>query len=262
MTSGVYLVPQNSIKSWTLTETICQESCTLRKFDTANRLAGIRPSSSSSSSSPQTASIQPLPVESSIATKEELMLLSKTSLNFLNNIVQHPQLLGSSPSSSTADEFQHCLCLAFISLTSTPRTQIIKELSISPAKEPTLFRTETSYEIKMPAQKSKNRQPVVLVVPENLTSIFDFHISTVRPLLLQKRLSQGQDAGYFFMNKSGQQKTTFCDWIRRLTNAIIKRPLNTHSFRASITTLYFENCTNSNSNLQMHKLANLMNHSP
>lgn len=313
--SGVYLLPQNTIPAYNFVEAVAHESCSLRKQETKNRHVGIVLSQNNATSShnsrqaSNSASVHSMtnshrshghslvdsdesgdnnngqnnalsPVvrksNSYVPTQEELSLLAKSSLDYMKEVIQLPSILQQDKSAALL--FAQYLLMSLLTLTATPRSQILKVLnmgitaasnrtaSINLDEQPTvtLFYEEDHYIVRVPAALSKDRQPVVLRIPDLLTEYFNFYLKYVRGLLLPKHTTF-IDLGYFFTSSIGGSKSSFVSWTNKISQLVIGREINPHNFRASVVSMYYKNTNNnssSSSDRDMLILSQLMSHSP
>lgn len=207
----------------------------------------------------------PASVGNDIPTKEELSLLAKSCVAKLKSIMTNSHRL---QQKNIPMEFAAALVVAIFTLMPTPRTQIVRSLVIGLSQpslpvniivpQQTLFRVNDRWEIRIPSQGSKNRLPVVLIVNEILTAALDFHIQTVRTLLIAPT---SIDRGYCFPSRAGGPKESFISWTANVTQNVIGRPINPHSFRSACVSMIYEE-SGSNSERDMINLASLMAHDP
>lgn len=293
--SGLYMLPQNSIPSWTFLEEVCRESCSLRKMESANRHAGIsstrpsRPSANSASSSVLSSLSNTIPLPNSTATatqinpilispqslsstievpsKEEMTLLAKHCLTTMRSYCDAPNKL--KEQKNAAVEYASSLLTVMFLIMPSQRSQVMRNLVIGLAQplpnsivppEQTLFRTTQCWDIRIRAEANKNSKPVILSVNEVLTEYMDFFVQHGRMLLVA---SNSVDRGYLFSSRNGTAKDSFIAWTNSVTMKVLGRPINPHVFRSACVTLLYDNnqSTGSNSEREMISLANLMGHS-
>jgi integrase len=104
-----------------------------------------------------------------------------------------------------------------------------------------------NYLIKMSAEQSKVSQPILLVIPEVLTTKFDFYLARVLPP------SDSGGARPIFLQREGQPRQDFSSATRAVTQHLIGRAFNAHQFRHCIATLF--HARSDSSDAMMRQLA-------
>jgi hypothetical protein len=106
------------------------------------------------------------------------------------------------------------------------------------------------YQIKISASESKTGWPVVLSIPAELTGHLTWYLGHVLP---------GGYRGPIFLQRGGDPRQDFSAVARAITQQLIGRPMSAHTFRASITSIFYGRGDVSDE--QLRHLAATMNHS-
>jgi integrase len=245
--------PPNVYPSYQYVSSIVSESTKARKSLEHDRMAGIESnpesSSSGSSSSKTTAPL----------SKAELQTLVSGCLRYLKAASASKKI---ETNCNEAIKYAAFLVCAFLSLGLAPRTQVLCELEL----DKSFVRDEEGrFWVKLTGQSSKNKKPVVLPVPTELSAYFNVYISIARETILKTAIAKrksntdnnSSSTAYVFVNKQGEKRNTFKDWCRYVTTVVVGRPVSTHTFRASVITTYYESNA---SNSEMENLSRFMNH--
>ncbi len=92
-----------------------------------------------------------------------------------------------------------------------------------------------------------------MVFPPELTAPYDFYLENIRPLLLK-----GQKHDFVFCKRDGQgPRPEFSSFTSAVTNEVLGRPINAHTFRSAVITTFYESGATQS---EMDVLANLMAH--
>ena len=166
-------------------------------------------------------------------------------------------------------EFAQHLVVAILVLNATPRSQILRLLGVLPQATSTagisstscvpqtLVREADHYQIRISADGSKNRQPVLLRVNDLLTKPIDFYLSTARRSMVADSVP---DTGVMFPASNGGRRTSFTQWVHTVTIRTIGRAVNPHSFRSACVSLYYDNVADEHADRDMLVLSQLMSH--
>ena len=110
----------------------------------------------------------------------------------------------------------------------------------------------------MRAEQSKNGRPTLFALASQLTPAYDRYLHSVRPRMLARSAADAQH-DYVFFKRSGAPRTDFSSSTCLVTQQVLGRPVNAHTFRSSlITTFYSSGATEA----EMSILASIMAHDP
>jgi integrase/N-acetylmuramoyl-L-alanine amidase len=188
-------------------------------------------------------------------TREELSAVTQACLDYLRSSVAFREV---NPLPADSDvHFMHYLITATLCLGLAPRSQVLQQLRIGSS-----FKKEADglYWIRMRAQESKNGRPTMFALAQDLTFAYDHYLQEVRPRLLARSVQGGLQHDYVFFKRSGAApRTDFSTSTCLVTQQVLGRPVNCHSFRASLITTFFNSGA---SDAEMCTLASIMAHDP
>ena len=208
-------------------------------------------------------------------SKEELSAVTQASLSYLNHIVElYVQAPNRGPPAHNAEvdtAFMHHLVTATLGLGLAPRSQVLHQLRIGSS-----FTKEADgrYWIRMLAEQSKNARPTMFAhaLAAGLTPAYDVYLEFVRPHLLARATASGTTAAalaadgsqsqhdYVFFKRNGAApRTDFSSSTCLITQQVLGRPVNAHTFRSSLITTFYSSGA---SEAQMSSLASIMAHDP
>ena len=208
-------------------------------------------------------------------SKEELSVVTQASLNYLNHIVElYVQAPNRGPPAHNAEvdtAFMHHLVTATLGLGLAPRSQVLQQLRIGSS-----FTKEADgrYWIRMLAEQSKNGRPTMFALAAELTPAYDVYLEFVRPHLLARATasdtapaaaalaadgSQSQHDYVFFKRNGAAPRTDFSSSTCLITQQVLGRPVNAHTFRSSLITTFYSSGANE---AEMSSLASIMAHDP
>lgn len=117
------------------------------------------------------------------------------------------------------------------------------------------------YWIRMLAEQNKNGRPTMFSLAAELTPAYDVYLQHVRPSLLQRmaRRDVAQHDYVFFKRNGSAPRTDFSSSTCVVTQAVLRRPVNAHTFRSSLITTFYSSGA---SEADMTMLASIMAHDP
>lgn len=193
---------------------------------------------------------------------EELQVVTNGCLKGLSELQQQlPQNHLNVAITKIILRYMAYLVTATLCLGLAPRSQILKELRINTS----FVKEKEKYWVQLPAERSKNRKPVLLALPDILTPHYDFYLQKLRPSYLDHCSKRYSDLEanrfthqYVFFKRSGEgPRDEFASLTRQVTLHLIGRSVNAHEFRAALITNYYESGA---TQAQMDTLATLMAH--
>ena len=154
--------------------------------------------------------------------------------------------------SLTKDEqkwYINCLITLMLCLGLAPRHQVLVSLTPSTLLPPLTGANDSStqYLIRMSAHQSKISEPVVLLLPAELTGHLRWYQRTLVP------------SGYtesIFLQRGQQPRQNFSDGTKDVTQVLIGKPVTCHSFRGTVATIFSEH-----PDVGRRALARIQNHS-
>lgn len=271
--------PPSTIESYSFVCSLCSEATTQRKAHAADRaLIGTHPVGSpssfyassgtqspvlslSSSREPQTSGLSlagdkhfPAAVP---MTKVELQSVLTGCMRYLSAATSDGR---SATSVKEALRYTAYLITAFLCLGFAPRSQVLAQLQLGTSL--TRDSPTSPYWIRLRSEQSKNGKPVLLPVPDRLTSFFSHYITITRAAIIRLASAPaGADKNYLFLRKTGEgpRLTGFSDMTRYVTRMLINREVTCHAFRSTIITVFYQSGA---SQADMTNLARLMSHDP
>ena len=112
--------------------------------------------------------------------------------------------------------------------------------------------------IKLRSTQTRNNKPVLLKVPELLTSYFDAYLNVVRRILLTHPYDESElGSGPLFVQRNNEPRRDFSSITCAVTSVLIGKAVNTHQFRHAIATLFFHSAWSNEKT--MANLARTMN---
>lgn len=183
-----------------------------------------------------------------VMSKDELRLVATTTMKHLEQFE-----VGESLTTADALKYQQQLFVASLANLPTPRSQVFRHLQ----EGTTLVHVDGRWQIQYDgSDNAKSNKPLLLTLPEALSTAYDVYLSEVRPLLIVNDLP---DPMYVFPNRlTLQPRDDFNQWTRSVTNELIGKPINPHAFRHSLVTSMHESGAAPE---QMVELASMMQHS-
>ena len=197
-----------------------------------------------------------------IMTKEELSAVTRACLSYLNSGMKlyESQSTRRPPTAEDDLHFMHHLICATLCLGLAPRSQVLQQLRIgsSLTKE-----ADGLFWIRMRAEQSKNGRATMFALASQLTPAYDIWLQCVRPRLLARSATHGQQLqphDYVFFKRSGAApRTDFSSSTCLVTQQVLGRPVNAHTFRSSLITTFYSSGANE---AEMSMLASIMAHDP
>lgn len=238
--SMLFISPQ-TMPSWTCIDSYCSQATKKRKMLARDRVVL------------QQASEETM-------TSDELTVLVRGCLMAMDDLMDSDSSSTVAFDVAAAKRFAEYFITACFVLLLAPRQQVFRQLTMD-----TLFRPSTSnanYVIKMTAEQSKVGQPILLRVPDVLTSKFDFYLDRVLPILTALEApamtNEARQSQPVFVQRGGNARQDFSCITRAVTKQFIGRAINAHRFRHSMATTFYSH-QNSSETL-MRRLAETMNH--
>ncbi len=272
----VYLVPDAVIPGWRAIDSLAHESCARRKQESANRGVGIQsqapvPSFAEYQQRQTGASAEALSAPSrltaDVLTRDELARLTAACLECMEAAAAASS--GGMSGARDAIGFAQCLVVCLLTMNATPRSQILRQLILSqdllplglPSRIQTLFydAEKDHFEVRIPAEWSKNRRPVLLCLNRRLTRHIRFFIDHLRRRLLGQPAEAAEpDRGFLFPARGGGSRSSFSPWTCEVTQRVLGRAVTPHGFRAACVSLYYGR--SGTSERDMLVLSELMSH--
>ena len=185
-------------------------------------------------------------------TKDELKRVTVGCMAALDGIIK------SGVPESMDQSFVHFLVTATLCLGLAPRSQILRQLQVGSTfvRQP-----DGRYLVRILAQMSKNGKPTMFPLAEELTPPYDAYLNIVRPRLLGKCADRAAASHpfVFFKRNGAAPRPDFGSSTTVVTQMLIGKAINPHSFRSSIITTFYETGATQN---DMDLLANIMAHDP
>lgn len=189
-------------------------------------------------------------------SKDDLQLVASGSLKELANlqvkISTHPQGHARRTIKEHKDlctRYVQFLATATLCLGLAPRSQFLQQLRIGT----TLIKEKGQYWMRLLAELNKNGKPCMMVLPQELTAPYDFYLEVIRPNMLK-----GQQHDYVYCKHDGKApRPEFSSFTTVVTNELLGRPINAHTFRSGVITTFYESGATQG---EMDVLANLMAH--
>jgi hypothetical protein len=158
-----------------------------------------------------------------------------------------------------AYEFSRYLFTCTLARVAPPRTQVLRHLRINQ----TLVRESSNGLWRMRydgTEHSKTMMLLLLVLPSDLSRMYEKYLQHVRPRLVQSALAAGTtDHQYVYPNiRSLEERDEFTTWTKQVTMQLIGREVPPHHFRQSVTQAIYQTGA---SPRQMQDLSELMQHS-
>jgi hypothetical protein len=242
----LYISPQ-TMPSWHLIDSHCSQATKKRKMRQRDRMVlhtVSLPQALAPSQSVQTS----LPTQPGM-TSEELTTVIHGCLGVLDELMT---ALSTDASISITKEVakrytEHFITVCF-ALLLAPRQQVFRQLTMEH-----LVRQNDNYIIRMSAEQSKIGQPILLRIPNVMTSKFEFYLSRVLP-----SMRNNNNTSHLFVQRDGEPRQDFSLATRAVTLQLIGRPVNAHEFRHCIATLFYAHPDSNDTT--MKQLAETMNH--
>jgi integrase len=145
--------------------------------------------------------------------------------------------------------YTSCLVTAMLLLGLAPRQQVLQVLTPSRLLPPRtgLNESDTQYEVRVSAHDSKDGNPVLVYLHEDLTPHLNWYLRTVLPPGHQ---------GPIFRQRGNEPREDFTPLTTAVTSAMIGKRITCHAFRSSIATAFGDAPEEMRRNL-----ARAMNHS-
>lgn len=166
--------------------------------------------------------------DSDIMSEEEMVILQRGCLSTMDKLEATP---GHRFPLTIAESWQRCfISLLFLDLIG-PRSQTMSSLSTDTVLRPNAPNNTSAglWQVRIPAEKSKSGQPVLMDVPALLSPRFEILFDRVLP---------PDWTGPLFVTRNGKVRTDFTDMTRPTTTIFLGRPINPHRFRTSISTMF------------------------
>jgi len=186
-------------------------------------------------------------------TKEELSSVTQACLAYLSDTASME-----AADSASDWNFTHYLITGTLCLGLAPRSQVLQQLRIGSS-----FTKEADglYWIRMRAEQSKNGRPTLFALASQLTPAYDHYLQSVRPRMLARSAADAAaQHDYVFFKRSGAApRMDFSSSTCLVTQQVLGRPVNAHTFRSSLVTIFFSSGA---TEAEMSMLASIMAHDP
>jgi hypothetical protein len=226
------LIQPDAYVTWPAVDNLCGDSGKKRKLAQSDRLV--------------------MDPTSQIMSEAELNTVMSGCLNKLMEIEEEAaDYIPPRVTEAHKKRYPDYLITVLLASTLAQRQQSFRELTTETVFPP---RTETNssdgYIIRIRAELSKTRMPVLVAIPSILTGHMNWYFTHVLPVNYR---------GHIFLQRKGDPRQDFSLVTRKVTEELIGRSISAHRFRGSIATIF--NARADSSEQMMRTLAVAMNHS-